>query len=67
MSVDSNSTPEILTIAEVARLFKISGSGVRRLQHQRRIPFLKIGGGVRFTRSDILSYLQRERVESIGK
>lgn len=67
MSVDSSPTLEILTIADVAKLFKISLSGVRRLQQQRRIPFLKIGGSVRFTKNDLVSYLQSARVESIGK
>lgn len=66
MSADFNPTPEILTIAEVARFFKISKSGVRRLQQQRRIPFAKIGGSVRFVKDDLVSYLQNARVESIG-
>ena len=66
MSVDSIPTLEILTIADVARLFKVSVSGVRRLQQQRRIPFLKVGGSVRFTKDDLMSYMQRVRVESIG-
>jgi len=66
MSVDSNTTLEILTIADVAKLFKISVSGVRRLYQQRLIPFIKIGGSVRFDKSDLMSYLQRARVESIG-
>jgi len=66
MSVDSTPTLEILTIDEVVKLFKISESGVRRLQQQRCIPFLKIGGSVRFTKSDLVSYLQSARVESIG-
>jgi excisionase family DNA binding protein len=66
MSADSIPTLEILTIAEVAKLFKISVSGVRRLYQQRLIPFIKIGGSVRFAQSDLMSYLQRVRVESIG-
>ena len=66
MSVDSNSTLDLLTIAEVAELFKISKSTVRRLQQQRRIQFTKIGGSVRFAKNDLVSYVERERVESIG-
>lgn len=66
MSVDSTPTLELLTIDEVAKLFKISVSGVRRLQQQRRIPFTKIGGSVRFVKSDLVSYVEQERVESIG-
>jgi excisionase family DNA binding protein len=66
MSVDFTPTLELLTLYEVAKLFKISVSGVRRLQQQRRIPFIKIGGSVRFAKSDIVSYVERGRVESIG-
>lgn len=66
MSVDSTPTLELLTLAEVADLFKISVSSVRRLQQQRRIPFTKIGGSIRFAKSDLVSYVERGRVESIG-
>ena len=65
MSVDSYPALELLTLTEVAKLFKISVSGVRRLQQQRLIPFIKIGGSVRFAKSDLVSYIERERVESI--
>ncbi len=67
MSVDSNPTlEELLTIDEVAKLFKISMSTMRRLLGKRYIPFIKVGGGIRFATSDILSYVERQRVESIG-
>jgi len=67
MLSDSIPTLELLTIYEVARLLKISVSSVRRLQQRRRIPFVKVGGSIRFIKSDLLSYVDRERVESIGK
>ena len=67
MSVDSTPAPELLTIPEVATLLKISVPTVRRLQEQRRIPFTKIGGSIRFEMSDIVSYVERGRVESIGQ
>ena len=67
MLVDSNPTLELLTLTEVADLFKISLSGVRRLQQQRCIPFIKIGGSIRFIKSDVVSYVEQVRVESIGK
>lgn len=60
------SLPSLLTIAEVARFLKISISGVRRLQQGRRIPFIKVGGGVRFATNDMLSYVEKQRVEAIG-
>ena len=51
----------------MAELLKISVSGVRKLQQKRLIPFIKVGGCVRFVKSDIMSYLRKQRVESIGK
>jgi excisionase family DNA binding protein len=57
---------ELLTIPEVARLLKISVAGVRRLQQGRQLPFLKIGGSIRFFKSDIQSYLEKQRIEPIA-
>lgn len=67
MPIDSTSVFELLTIAEVAGLLKVSISTVRRLQERRRIPFTKIGGSVRFIRSDVAAYVERGRVEAIGQ
>ena len=66
MPVDSNSTTELLTVREVATLLNISEPGVRRLMDKRLVPFFKIGGCIRFEKSDVLSYLQDNRVEAIG-
>jgi excisionase family DNA binding protein len=49
-----------------ATSLKISKSTVRRLQRRRLIPFFKVGGSVRFTKSDLVSYLEKQRVETIG-
>jgi excisionase family DNA binding protein len=57
---------ELLTIAGVAEFLKISKSTVRSLQQRRLIPFSKVGGSVRFTKSDLVSYLEKQRVETIG-
>jgi excisionase family DNA binding protein len=65
MSADSDRSVELLTIIEVAELLTISVSGVRRLQQARHLPFIKVGGSVRFSKSDVLSYLEKRRVESI--
>jgi excisionase family DNA binding protein len=65
MSANSNSPLELLTIAEAAKLLTISVSGVRRLQQARRLSFIKVGGSVRFSKTDVISYLERRRVESI--
>jgi excisionase family DNA binding protein len=65
MSADFDPTVELLTIPEVAELLKISVPTVRRLQQRRLIPFFKVGGSIRFTRGDVLSYLMTNRVEVI--
>lgn len=65
-SSDSNLPAELLTISEVARCLKISTSGVRRLQQARKLPFIKIGGSVRFVKSDLVAYLEKMRVDALG-
>lgn len=64
MSIESDTAAEPLTIPDVARLLKISNPSVRRLQQQRQIPF---GGRIRFARTDIVAYLQKQRVHSIDQ
>jgi excisionase family DNA binding protein len=66
MPIDPTPEGELLTTAEVARLLKVSISSVRRLQSARALPFVKVGGSVRFTQRDIASYLARNRVGAIG-
>jgi len=66
MPTDTNSTVELLTIAELAELLKISVTGVRRLQQARQLPFIKVGGSVRFFKRDVIAYLKRQRVETVG-
>ncbi|HJT42105.1 MAG TPA: helix-turn-helix domain-containing protein [Rhizomicrobium sp.] len=56
----------MLTIAEAAGFLKISMTGMRRLQQRRCIPFFKVGGSIRFSRDDIMSYLKSRRIEAIG-
>lgn len=57
---------ELLTVAQAAKVLGVSGSGMRRLQQGRHIPFFKIGRCVRFARSDLAAYLSRRRIEPIG-
>jgi excisionase family DNA binding protein len=54
MPTNSSQTMELLTIAGVAEFLKISKSTARRLQQQRLIPFFKVGGSVRFSKSDLV-------------
>jgi excisionase family DNA binding protein len=66
MPIDSGPSLELLTITEVAELLKISLASVRRLQQRRVVPFIKVGGSVRFAKEDLVSYLAKNRVEAIG-
>jgi excisionase family DNA binding protein len=65
MSNEANSPIELLTVAEVADQLKISISGVRRLQHARKVPFIKVGGSVRFFKSDVVSFLRKHRLDTL--
>ncbi len=66
MPGERNQAIELLTVAEAARLLKISVTGVRRLQQRRLLPFIKVGGQVRFAAEDLLTYLETRRVRSLG-
>ena len=63
---DSDPVVKLLTVSETARLLTVSVPTVRRLQQRRIIPFVKIGGSVRFDKSDLVSYIERNRIEPIG-
>jgi excisionase family DNA binding protein len=65
MSIDADPLLGLLTLTEVAELLRISVPTVRRLQQQRKMPFVKVGGRIRFTRSDVASYLEKRRVRPI--
>jgi excisionase family DNA binding protein len=67
MSIDADPSSGLLTIPDVAELLRISIPTVRRLQQHRKIPFVKVGGCVRFVRSDIAAYLEQRRVRSIDQ
>ena len=58
---------ELLTIIEAADLLTVSVSVMRRLQQARRIPFFKVSGSIRFAKSDLVSYLARQRIGSVGE
>jgi excisionase family DNA binding protein len=66
MPIDSTPAVDLLTIVEAADLLKLSVSGMRRLQYRRRVPFIKVGGSIRFARQDLASFVQGNRVEAIG-
>ena len=65
-SHEQNFTIELLTIKDVAELLKVSQTSVRRLQQGRHLPFIKVGGSIRFAKTDIFEYLKKGRVEAIS-
>lgn len=65
MSIESNSIIELLTISDVASVLNISESGVRRLVDMRLLPFFKVMRSVRFSREDVMHYLNENRIEPI--
>jgi excisionase family DNA binding protein len=64
-ATDSSPAIELLTIPEVAWVLKISVTGVRRLKDAGHLPFHKVGGSVRFSKRDLVSYLEKSRVEAV--
>jgi|GEM_PF-4316617 excisionase family DNA binding protein len=59
------SSVELLNIKEAAAFLKISVPTMRRLLQQREVSFIKVGGAVRFAKSDIVGYLMRKRRPAI--
>jgi len=53
---------ELLTVPEIAALLRFTVKGVYALVESRRIPFVRVSNRVRFLRSDVLRWLQENRV-----
>lgn len=66
-SSGSEPANELLTAIEAARFLRISVSGVRRLQHARHLPFIKVGNSVRFAKRDLMSYIEKRRVKTLDQ
>ena len=49
----------------MADLLRISKSTLYRLIEKRKIPFYKVEGSLRFLKRDIVSYLDKNRVDSV--
>lgn len=64
-SSDPQPAIELFTFDETKALLKLSTASLRRLQYSRQLSFLKVGGSVRFSKEDILSYLKSTRVEAL--
>lgn len=66
---DMNITDKLLTVEEVADLLKVKTSWVYdRIspKHCGRLPHIRLGRYVRFERSAVLDFLQRQRKGYLG-
>jgi len=59
-------TRELLDVAGAADALFTSERHVRRLIYERKIPYLKVGGLVRFTREDLNSWMDSNRREVVA-
>ena len=65
MKTDSNSTIKFLTPSELATFLKVSKTSVYRLVDNRKLPFYKVGGSLRFDLVDVMDYLSNNRIGSV--
>jgi excisionase family DNA binding protein len=54
--------PKLLTLQEVADLFRVSKPTIYRMVESRILPFYRIVGSLRFNEDEMLSYLEGQRV-----
>jgi excisionase family DNA binding protein len=54
--------PELMNIDDVARLLDLKKSTLYGLVFQRNIPFIKRGKKLYFKRSEILKWLEKDRI-----
>lgn len=66
MKLDSI-TNNLISPDELSELFKISKSSVYRLIDKREITFYKIGGKLRFSKTDVEKYLKSVRIDPVIK
>lgn len=57
----------LYTAPELAETLHVSVGHVYRLVAQRRVPFVKLGGAVRFRRESIERWIEKQEVVSAGQ
>lgn len=50
--------PRLLTVPELALLLRVKEQAIYDMVSARRIPFLKVGGRLRFDRDEIFRWMQ---------
>lgn len=56
---------KLLTVEEIAELFQTSTSTIYRWVHKREIPFVKLGGKLRFSPDAIHEYIKKNSVSNL--
>lgn len=56
-------TPQLLTVAEVADLFRVSSMTVYRLIRNGELPAVRVGRSYRVSEEDLQSYLEAQVVD----
>ena len=56
---------ELLNVRQAAAFMTISVPTMRRLQSERFVPFIKVGGSLRFLKRDLEAYITKQRYEPI--
>lgn len=55
----------LLTVEEIAELFQTSTSTIYRWVHKREIPFVKLGGKLRFSQDEIQEHIKKNSVSNL--
>ena len=53
---------KLLTVEDIAELFQTSTSTIYRWVHKREIPFVKLGGKLRFSPDEIQEYIKQNSI-----
>mgnify|MGYP000230368476 FL=1 len=53
---------KLLKVEDIAELFQTSTSTIYRWVHKREIPFVKLGGKLRFSPDEIQEYIKQNSV-----
>ena len=56
---------KLLTVEEIAELFQTSTSTIYRWVHKREIPFVKLGGKLRFSPDAIQECIKKNSVSNL--
>lgn len=62
-----SSSGDLLTLDQAADYLNVTGHFIRRLTHERRMPFLKVGRLVRIRHRDLDDFLEGHMVPAVRR